>query len=360
MTISASALGHPRMNDDFDDNDRPSAHGRVKMADIARMAGVSVSSVSRALAGSPLIPAPLRERIHAIAREQGYVVNQAARPLRLQTTRTIGLILPLGHEVGHPVSDPFLLELIGALADEVIARGYDLLLSKVTTTQDGWLHELTRSQRFDGLLVLGQSDQHAALNDVARDYPGMVVWGDFVRGQRYCTVGVNNAACGRRATEHMLKGGCRDLVFLGPSGVPESDARYEGYAQALAESEFRVAEPVQYETRFLDGAAVEVVRDLIAQRYRFDGLVCASDVIAQGAIKALAEGRLRVPQDVAVCGFDDVAAAQTLGLTTVRQDRVAGARHMVDLLFRRMSGEVAPPLRLPADLVVRQTTRPVA
>ena len=347
------------MNDDFDDKDRPLAPGRVKMADIARMAGVSVSSVSRALAGSPLIPAPLRERIHAIAHEHGYVVNQAARALRLQTTRTVGLILPMAHEVGHPVSDPFLLELIGALADEVIGRGYDLLLSKVTAPGNGWLRELTRSQRFDGLLVLGQSDQHEALNDVARDYPNMVVWGEFVRGQRYCSVGVNNIAGGRRATEHMLKGGCRDVVFLGPSGVPEADARYEGYAQALAETEFRVSEPVHCETRFLDGSAAEVVRDMIAQRYRFDGLVCASDVIAQGALKALAEGGLRVPEDVAVCGFDDVATAQTLGLTTVRQDRVAGARHMVDLLFRRMNGEVAPPMRLPAELVVRHTTRPV-
>ncbi len=345
------------MNDDKHDNDR--AAGRVRMADIARLAGVSVSSVSRALAGSPLIPEALRDRIHTLARDQGYVVNQAARALRLQTTRTIGLILPLGHEVGQPVSDPFMLELVGALADEVIARGYDLLLSKVTAMRDGWLRDLTRSQRFDGLFVLGQSDQHAALDEAARDYANMVVWGAFIRGQRYCSVGVNNVAAGRRAAEHLLKGGCRDILFLGPSGVPEADARYEGYAEALAGSEFHAGEAIRCETRFLAGNAHEVVADLIARRHRFDGLFCASDVIAQGALAALGEAGKRVPEDIAVCGFDDVAMATGIGLTTIRQDLRAGARHMADLLFRRMAGETAPPVRMNGDLVIRRTTRTV-
>ena len=333
------------------------APGRMKMADIARLAGVSVSSVSRALAGSPLIPQTLRDRINIIARDHGYVVNQAARALRLQTTRTIGLILPMAHEAGHSVSDPFLLELIGALADEVMARGYDLLLSKVNSTGPDWLHELTRSHRFDGLLVLGQGDQHEALNDIARDYPNMVVWGEFQRGQIYCSVGVNNVAAGRRATEHLLDTGCRDILFIGPSNIPEADGRYDGYAQALAASDFRAGEAVACEARFLDGSARDVVADLIAQHYRFDALFCASDVIAQGALSALCQAGLRVPEDVSVVGFDDVPVAVTLGLTTLRQDRVAGARHMVDLLFRRMAGETAPPLRMAAELVVRHSTR---
>ncbi len=348
------------MNDDPHDPDRP-AHGagRLKMADIARMAGVSVSSVSRALAGSPLIPEALRDRINTLARENGYVVNQAARALRLQTTHTIGLILPLGHEVGQMVSDPFLLGLVGALADEVMARGYDLLLSRVTPKESGWLRELTRSNRFDGVLVLGQSDQHAELDEAARDYPNMVVWGEFLRGQRYCSVGVNNQTAAFRAVDHMLKGGCRDILFLGPTGVPEADSRYAGYAEALAASPFHPGEPIACETRFLVHHAHEVVADLIVQKHRFDGLFCASDCIAQGALTALREAGIRVPADVAVCGFDDIGLAEGLGLTTVRQDRGLGARHMVDLLFRRMAGETTAPMRMTGDLVIRRTTRTV-
>ena len=340
--------------------ERPAVpQNRVRMADIARIAGVSVSSVSRALAGNPLIPLPLRQKIHAIARQHGYVINQAARALRLQTTNTISVILPLGHEVTQPVSDPFMLGLVGALADEVIARGYDLLLSKVTATRPGWLYELTRAQRFDGALVLGQSDQHDELNAVARDYPNLVVWGEFLRGQIYCSVGVNNAAAGRKVTEHLLKGGCRDILFLGPSGVPEADARFSGYAQALVAAGDGIGAPRACETRFVAGSGTDTVRKLIAERTRFDGLVCASDIIARDAITALEEAGLRVPADVAVAGFDDIGVAQGINLTTMRQDRSLGAQHMVDLLFRRMGGEVAPPLRMNAELVTRGTTRPV-
>ena len=334
---------------------------RLKMADIARMAGVSVSSVSRALAGSPLIPEAQRDKINAIAREHGYVVNLAARNLRLQTTQTIGLVLPMGHEKDQEISDPFLLELIGGIADEVVKRGYDILLSKVTVTSEGWLRELTGSHRFDGLLVLGQSDQHTTFNDMAARYPGMVVWGEKLPDQAYCSVGVDNGMGGYLATRHMIAGGCRDILFLGPSGTPESDARFRGYARALATAPFRMGEAIDCETHFLYESGYEVVRDLIHQKHVFDGLFCASDMIAQGAMVALSEAGLRVPEDVAVCGFDDIAVAKSLSpaLTTVSQDRKAGAKQMVDLLFRRMAGKASEPVVMTPALVVRASTRPV-
>lgn len=327
------------------------------MADIARLAGVSVSSVSRALAGSALIPQALRDRINAIARDHGYVVNQAARSLRLQTTHTIGVVLPVGHEVRQAISDPFMLELVGALADEVMARGYDLLLSRVASPGPDWLNELTRSQRFDGLLVLGQSDQHAALDAAARDYPAMVVWGEFMRGQRYCSVGVNNAAAGRAATEHLLRTGCRNILFIGPSGVPEADARYEGYAETMKAAGLT---PVAHEARFVGESAQSVVEGLLAGDQPFDALFCASDVIAAGALRALQAAGRRVPEEVSVIGFDNIAIAAGLGLTTVRQDRIAGASAMVETLFGRMAGQIAGPVRLPVELVLRGTTRPVS
>ncbi|MBW8880598.1 MAG: LacI family DNA-binding transcriptional regulator [Asticcacaulis sp.] len=334
---------------------------RMKMADIARLAGVSVSSVSRALADSPLIPLELRQRIQTIAREHGYVVNQAARNLRLQTTRTMGLILPMSHQTEQHLTDPFLLELIGAVADEVVRRGYDLLLSKVTQTPEGWLFDLTHSHRFDGLMVLGQSYQHDELNRVGAGYDAMVVWGERVAGQTYCTVGVDNLLGWRLATRHMVAGGCRDIVFVGPTVIPEAEGRYQGYVQGLASTPVAVAEPFRSECSFDFESAHAAVAGLIASGYRFDGLFCASDVIAHGAMVALGEAGLRVPDDVAVCGFDDVGLAKTLfpPLTTVRQDRTLGAFHLVDLLFRRLGGEPAAPVLLPAELVVRGSTRPL-
>jgi DNA-binding LacI/PurR family transcriptional regulator len=181
--------------------------GRLKMADIARMAGVSISTVSRALAGNPLIPKTLRDQIVEIAQTHGYVVNQSARSLRLRKTDTIGVIIPLAHEAGQLISDPFFLEMLGRLADEITRRNYSVLLNKVIVTEAGWLERIIQSHRADGLVLIGQSTQHQALNTVADTYRPMVVWGAQLPGQRYCAVGSDNVEGGRLAVAHLVAQG---------------------------------------------------------------------------------------------------------------------------------------------------------
>lgn len=160
---------------------------RLKMADIARMAGVSVSTVSRALAGSPLIPQTLRNRINALADEQGYVVNHAARNLRLKTTRTIGMVLPDADD--DDLRDAQTLALVGALTEAVFRRGYELLLLKMERDRAGSLKDMVQSQRFDGLLIIADLDatQHAALNTLSANYLPLVVLGQKP-DQTYCGV----------------------------------------------------------------------------------------------------------------------------------------------------------------------------
>ncbi|CAL4869665.1 HTH-type transcriptional repressor CytR (plasmid) [Asticcacaulis sp. MM231] len=328
------------------------------MADIAALAGVSVSSVSRALAGSPLIPHSVREKITAIAEENGYVVNQAARNLRLQTTRTIGLVLPMGHETGQQVTDPFLLELIGHLSEAVFKRGYDLLMSKNPAPREGWLKDLVQSHRFDAMLVLGQSDQHAQINALADKYPPMVVWGERLSDQTYCSVGVDNIYGGRLATEHLLGRGRTQILFLGPTQVPEVSSRLQGYKLALTEAGAPLRPGQIVEAHFTYDSAYRTVRDLLTSRRKFDAIFCASDVIALAAITALTEGGRKVPDDVAICGFDDVAMAKSMTppLTTIKQDLRMGAQIMVDLLFQRLGGGKTSSAVIPASLIVRAST----
>ena len=334
------------------------APSRLKMADIAKLAGVSVSTVSRALAGSPLIPQAQREKIEAIARGQGYVVNAAARNLRTRTTQTIGIVLPMGHATGQAMTDPFLLEMVGHLSEEVIGRGYDILLTKISAPKDGWLNALIQSHRFDGLLMIGQSDQHAAIDSIARTYAPMVVWGERLPGQQYGTVGLDNVLGGRLATEHLLALGRTNVRFLGPANVPEVDSRYRGYVQAMTESRSAAADTAQIDCRFTHESAYETVLGLIDADVPFDALFCASDVIAGGARDALVERGRRIPEDVALCGFDDVTLARTMSppLTTIRQDLAEAAQVMVDMLFRRLKGETVPSVFIPARLIVRDST----
>lgn len=329
----------------------------IKMADIARMAGVSVSTVSRALAGSTLVPQAKREEILALAQEQGYVINEQARNLRLKKTRTIGVVIPLGHEVGQLISDPFFIELLGRLADEITARDYNVLLTKVARPEPGWQDRLIQSQKADGLIVIGQSDQHEALNAVARTYLPLVVWGAHLPSQLYCSVGSDNIGGARLAVEHLVQKGRRRIAFLGVPSLPEVGLRYDGYRRALSAAGIAEDPALLAPAHFTVDTAYDTVRGLIDSKVPFDAIFAVSDVIAIAAIKALNAAGLRVPEDVAVVGFDDITIAAYVNppLTSVRQDLARGAKVMIDLLFRRMEGENTPSATMPAELVIRKS-----
>ena len=135
--------------------------------ELADMAGVSTGTVSRALADSPLISVKTRTRIQALAKEHDFRPNVMARNLRIQRTGAIGVLIPLGHETGQHLSDPFFVTMLGLIADALTERGYDLLLSRVIPTDSGWLDRYVDSGRVDGVIVIGQSDQSAVLDRVA-------------------------------------------------------------------------------------------------------------------------------------------------------------------------------------------------
>ncbi len=171
-----------------------SATSITSLAELAKVAGVSISTVSRSLAGNPAIAERTRDRIVTLAREHGFQINQAARNLRLRRTGAIGVVLPLGHEAEQHLSDPFFMSLLGPLADAVAARDYDLLLSRVIPNDDRWLDGIVDSGRVDGVIVIGQSDQVAVIERTARRYRPMVVWGAAVPAMTQLTVGSDNSA----------------------------------------------------------------------------------------------------------------------------------------------------------------------
>jgi DNA-binding LacI/PurR family transcriptional regulator len=331
--------------------------GPLKMSDVARLANVSMSTVSRALADSPLIPEERRREIQKIAEDAGYVINQSARSLRMRKTQTIGVVFPLGHDVGQLISDPFLIEMFGRLADEITTRGYQVLLCRVTETSQGWLDKITQSQRQDGLVIVGQSDQHLALNQAAAGYGPIVVWGGHLPGQTYCSVGTDNLGGARRAVDHLIGLGRKRIAFLGMPELPEIGLRYEGYQRALKAGGIELDPTLVVPAHFSFETAYEAARELIESGATFDAIFAASDIIALAAIQALTAAGIEIPKDVSVVGFDDIsiAAQSTPPLTSVRQDLAKGARTIVDLLFRRMAGEDAPSATLSPTLIVRKS-----
>jgi DNA-binding LacI/PurR family transcriptional regulator len=327
--------------------------GVSSISDIARLAGVSASTVSRALAGSKMISVDTRNRINDLAREHGFQLNQMARNLRLKRTNAIGIIFPLGHEVSQLVSDPFFITMLGHIADGVTARGYDLLLTRIIPDDDGWLDALVNSGRVDGVIVIGQSNQETVLRRVGANYAPIVVWGEKKDDQGYCSVGTDNVAGGAVATRHLLQSGRRNILYAGHADVPEISARYQGFLAAHGEAGIEPAGVLP--APFTPDGAYKLFIDHLADNPALDGIVAASDVIAIAAIRALAERGISVPDQVAVVGYDDVPLASQMSpsLTTIRQDLRQGAEQLVDRLFRRLGGDKCDPIVMPPELIVR-------
>ncbi|WP_246543271.1 LacI family DNA-binding transcriptional regulator [Novosphingobium profundi] len=329
------------------------------LADLARLAGVSAGTVSRALAGKSLVNVETRERIQALARKHGFRPNQMASKLRSRRTGVIGVVIPLGHDKRQHISDPFFLTLLGALADELTESGYDLMLSRaIPDDSSDWLERMTGSGMVDGVIVVGQSDQFANIERVAAHYRPMVVWGQYRPGQIHCAVGTDNFAGGKRATEKLIESGARRIAFLGGTAGVEIAKRFEGTMAAAKAAGLTVTHlPVHMAPEQL---AEEVSAALgYGSGIEFDGIVAGSDLIAMAALRVLFENGHRVPDEVQVIGFDDLPiAAQTFPpLSTIRQEIQEGARLMVEKLKARINGDACESAIMKPTLVIRESTR---
>jgi len=325
------------------------------IADLARIAGVSAGTVSRALADKSLVNPQTRRRIQDLAREHGFRPNQMASNLRTQRTGVINIVIPLGHDRRQHVSDPFFMTMIGYLADGLTERGYQLMLSRVIPDDDdGWLERIAYSGMSDGAILIGQSNQFDAIERVAADYRPLVVWGEHREGQQQCSIGTDNFAGGKLAAEHLLETGRRNLCFLGDTRPPEIAARHAGAQAAMSDAGLGALPVLQ--THFAsDEMVADIARHADALDSAVDGIIAASDVTALNAIRVLADRGIAVPSRIAVVGYDDLplAAQSVPSLTTVRQDLAAGAEAMIGSLFARIRGEEADSTVLSPTLVVR-------
>jgi DNA-binding LacI/PurR family transcriptional regulator len=330
---------------------------RLQMADIARLAGVSVSTVSRALNGSTLVNQETRDRIGQLARSLNYSINLGAQNLRLQKNQTIAVVVPYDAQARQHISDPFFLSIVGAIADALTDRGYDMLLSRVDAERLDTAAALYDSGKAVGLVIIGQWRHHDQLNEMAARKVPVVVWGGQLPQQLYCSVGGDNLAGGMQATRHLLQQGCKRIAFVGDTALPEVDLRHQGYLRALAEAGLSPDPKLEVPAPFVINTARQALDRLCAARTRFDGVFACSDLLALQAVMALRASGRSVPGDVAVVGYDDmpVATYSDPPLTTVHQPVALAGSEIVDALLALLRGERAAPRVLPVHLVVRES-----
>ncbi|MBI3369212.1 MAG: LacI family DNA-binding transcriptional regulator [Burkholderiales bacterium] len=320
------------------------------MEDLAALAGVSKITVSRALRDSPSVTPATRERVKALAEQVGYRFNHSARNLRLRRSHTIAVVLEMQPDADRPMSDPYPLQLLGGITQELTSRGYSVLLSAMQTGGP------TFSAPADGAILLGQGAHGSAVKALASCGLPFVVWGaEHGRGQEV-VVGSDNQHGGVCAAERFIALGRKELLFLGDVRHAEIHERLLGFQKRLKRAGLKAQTLVP--AAFTFGAGFTAVQAHLARGQPApDGLLAASDLLAMGAVRAFIDSGLRVPEDVSVIGYDDSPAGQTFAppLTSVRQDWRHGgvllARKVLDLA----SGLGAHSEIMPTELIVRGT-----
>ena len=330
--------------------------------DIAALAGVSQPTVSRALRGDRTVSAATRLRIEAIAAQLNYKVDKNASALRRGSTSTLALLFfedpaPDGSRI-----NPFFLSMLGSILHTCGARGYDLLTSFQQLSAD-WHVDYEDSRKADGLILLGYGDFDAysrRLDQLVAQGTHFVRWGSPDPAHPGTVIGCDNFAGGQDAGRHLIKRGRQRIAFLGDasSQYPESRDRYRGFAAALHDAGLPVDPGLQVDALSSEASGYDAASRLIARGIAFDAIFAASDMIALGAVRALAEAGRRVPDDVALVGFDDIPAASLAQppLTTIRQDYARAGELLVEMLIRRIDRQATAPTLLAPELVVRKST----
>ena len=327
------------------------------LRDVARRAGVSVSTVSHVINGYDDIKPSTRRRVLQAIKELDYHPNAMARNLLKRRSHTLGVIIPKPTSLAHP----FLNQIIVGLAAAVRESGYAVSLSLVDTGSDvdSCLAEWKES-KVEGLIGVGFSEDEAVVQALLESTIPTAFVDTHVTAPHIRSVSSDNEAGSYMAVRHLIGLGHERIAFLGgqPSGRIIRD-RYDGYRRALEESGLDVPGELIRVTDFTKESAYRAMRELLQHsRPRPTAVFCVSDLIAFGAMQAARDLRVKTPEELAVVGFDDIEAAKhvTPPLSTVKQDGYKMGETAVDSLVSMISSPkkvAVEPVLLPVELVVR-------
>jgi LacI family transcriptional regulator len=334
--------------------------GAATIYDVARSAGVSTATVSRALNGKPLVAENTRARIAQAVEELGYEPNSVARSLVTRSTKTIGLLLP-------DITNPFFPELVKGVQLRAAERSYTLLLSHTGNdpkTEQRYL-SLFRGKGIDGLLVVGLALGRAQLTKFAASGIPLVSLDRDVDLAGIPMVHLDNRAGARQATEHLLGLGHRSIAHIGgPGSLKVSQERLRGYFDALEFADVDPCPDLIVASDFTEAGGRAGCLALLESGAQFTSIFATNDLMAIGAMAALKEAGLTVPSDISVVGFDGIPLANytTPPLTTLRQPACEMGRRAAQILIDAIGGkqlaEGERQVVFQGELVCRGSTAP--
>ncbi|MFB4354586.1 LacI family DNA-binding transcriptional regulator [Microbacterium sp. LS_15] len=325
---------------------------RATIEEVASAAGVSRSTVSRVVNGSTAVSPEALDAVQRAIAELNYVPNRAARSLASRQTHAIALIVP--EDTTTFFGDPFFAAIVAGITGAL--RGSDYLLNLLIATDDPGdkMASFVRNGGVDGALIVSHHTSDVFIERVADAVP--VVWGGrpMQRREGDFVVDVDNVAGARAATQHLLSTGRRRIATItGPLTMVSSGDRLQGFRNALADA--GLAPFAEEAGDYSEASGADAARRILATGTP-DAIFVASDLMARGALTALRATGIRVPDDVALVGYDDSSVALTTDpqLTTVRQPMYAQGEAMAGVLLSHLAGEAPETTTiLPTELVVR-------
>jgi LacI family transcriptional regulator len=344
---------------------------RSTIYEVARRSGVSTATVSRVMSDGKGFSATTRNRVLATAAELGWVPSGSARGLASRRTGIVGLLFPdLGLSGVAEEESPLYVDQVIRGAERAATAVGDAVLIAATRSESGRELAFTVAGKVDGLVVMARSLADEDITAIARSVPIVMLAScraasearaagkDSAAGDLDC-VGADNRGGSRAVTAHLIGGhGYGDLAFLaGPADSPDSQDRFAGFCDAMDQAGLPVPHAPAAAGGFTEAGGMHAVQAMLAAGRRPRAIVCGNDEMAIGALLALRAARLRVPADVAVTGFDDIAATRHVrpGLTTVRQPMRELGERSVQALFERIARPAGPQSShvLPTRLVIR-------
>lgn len=330
----------------------------VTIKDIARIAGVSPSTVSRALNDSPLINEETKARIRRIAEELGYERNELARGLVKGTSGALGLVVP-------DITNPFFAEIARGVSDVAHTEGFGVLLctTEENLTREAQYLRFLRRKRVDGLILCTVTADDPNLMELFRSAVPFVLVSRLVRGLDVPFVVGDDKMGGRLAVEHLIGLGHKRIGFIGgPPNVQSSQDRMEAYREVLQDHGLLYRPQWATFADFTQAAGRKAAHALLRRRPRPTAIFAANDVIALGVLEAAEELGFSIPGDLSVVGYDDIsyAALPRIQLTTVAQPAYEMGRIAAEYLLSIFNGKAKEKLQhiLHPRLVIRKTTAP--
>ncbi|WP_226527142.1 LacI family DNA-binding transcriptional regulator [Metabacillus niabensis] len=327
----------------------------MKMSDVAKLANVSPATVSRVLSNPDLVSKETREKVMEVINKVNYKPHIVARQFRTKETKIILVVVP-------DITSAFFSKVLRGIEHVAVQNGYQVILGDTendTEREQEYINLLLQKQA-DGMVLLTARQDKTQLEEIAEHFP-MVLACEYMDGLNVPTVSIDNISSARKATEHLIQQGHTKIAHItGPINVILSRDRLRGFQQAMMSHDLEIDSAYIQEGDFTFESGYHQMLKLLALETPPSAVFAFNDEMAMGAIKAVKDSYLSVPEDVAIVGFDNIKMSSVIepNLTTINQPKYEIGKKAMELLLKLINGESLQKKKfvMKDELIIRESS----